>query len=134
MPKQLDPCLRCPHYMRLHGWQQVLYLFHRDYASECSEVPLNSSKDPLSLPGWEVPYYCCSPGDSSCGFWPWMTPILCIISRSHGSHIYMQQMYTRQILWYKKKIDIYNKNDIKITYANKKTTKVETYPSPLAPH
>ena len=104
--------------MRLHGWRQVLYLCHRDCASECSEVPLNSSKDPLSLPDWEVPYYYWSPG-GSCGFWPRTMPILCIIDRSHGSHICMQQTYTRQILWHTKN-DIYNKNDIKITYANKK--------------
>jgi hypothetical protein len=42
-------------------------------------------------------------------------------------------MYIRQILWHIKN-DIYNKNDIKITNKTKKTTKVETYPSPLTPH
>jgi hypothetical protein len=45
----------------------------------------------------------------------------------------MQQIFTRQIHWHTKN-DIYHKNDIKITYANKKTTKVEPYQSPLAPH
>jgi hypothetical protein len=45
----------------------------------------------------------------------------------------MQQTYTHQILWHIKN-DTYNKNDIKITYTNKKTTRVETYPSPLVPH
>jgi hypothetical protein len=106
--------------MRLHGWHQVLYLCHRDCASECSKVPLNSSKYPLSLPGWEVPCYCWSPGSGSYGFWPRTTPVPCIIGRSHRSHICMQQTYIRQILWHIKKNDIYNKNDIKITYTKKK--------------
>jgi hypothetical protein len=110
--------------MRLHGWRQVLYLYHQDCASERSEVLLYSSKDPLGLPNWEVPCYCCSSNGDSCGFWPWMTLISCIIGRLHGSHICMQQKFTRQILWHtKKKNYIYNKNDIKITYANKKNYK-----------
>jgi hypothetical protein len=119
MPKQSDPHLRCPHYMRLHGWQKVLYLCHQDCASECSEVPLNSSKDPLSLPGWEVPYYCYSLGGGSYDFWPRKMLIPCIIGRSHGSHICMQQTYARQIRWHTKN-DIYNKNDIKKNYICKK--------------
>jgi hypothetical protein len=106
--------------MRLHGWCQVLYLCHWDCASEWSEVLLNSSKDPLSLPGWEVPCYYWSPDGNNCNFWPRTMLVPCIISRSHGSHICMQQTYTRQILWHIKKNDIYNKNDIKITYTNKK--------------
>jgi hypothetical protein len=48
-------------------------------------------------------------------------------------HLHATNIYPSNTLAYKKN-DIYNKNDIKITYANKKTTKVETYPSPLAPH
>jgi hypothetical protein len=109
--------------MRLHGWRQVLNLCHRDCASECSKVPLNSSKYPLSLPGWEFSCYCWSPGSGGCGPWPRMMPVPCIIDRSHWSHICMQQTYIRQILWHIKKMMIYNKNDIKITYTTKKNYK-----------
>ena len=90
--------------MRLHGWWQVLYLCHWDCVSEHNKVPLNSLKDPLSLSCWEVPCYCCSSSGGSCDFWSWATPVSCIIGRSHGSHIYMQQMVTRQILWHTKKM------------------------------
>jgi hypothetical protein len=92
--------------MRLHGWRQVLYLCHRDCASERSEVPLNSSKDPLGLSGWKVPCYCCSPSGGSRGLWPWTTPVPCIVGRSHGSHICIQQTYPSNTLAYKKMIYI----------------------------
>ena len=133
--KKPDPCPWHPHYMRLHRWWKVLNLYHRDCASERSKVPLNSPEDSLGLSCWEVPYYCCSPSGGIRGFRSWVMPISCIVGRSHGSHICMQQMFTCQILWHTKN-DIYNKNDIKMTYANKKkqTTKVETFPSLLAPH
>jgi hypothetical protein len=48
-------------------------------------------------------------------------------------HLHATNAYLSNTLAYKKN-DIYNKNDIKITYTNKKTTKVETYPSPLTHH
>jgi hypothetical protein len=92
--------------MRLHGWQQVLYLCHQDYASERSEVSLNSSKDPLSLSDWKVPCYCCSPNGGSHGLWSWTTPVPCIVGRSDGSHICIQQMYSSNTLAYKKMIYI----------------------------
>jgi hypothetical protein len=105
--------------MRLHGWRQVLYLCHRDCASECSEVPLNSSKDPLSLPGWEVPCYCWSPRrqlrllaeDDACS----------VHNRqvARVPHLHATNVYPSNTLAYKKN-DIYNKNDIKITYTKKK--------------
>jgi hypothetical protein len=76
--------------MSLHGGRQVLYLYHGNYASELSEVPLNPPKSPLSLSCWEVPGYCYSPGGGGCGLWPWAVPVLCKIGRSHGSHICTQ--------------------------------------------
>jgi hypothetical protein len=88
-PEQSDPCTMCPHNMRLYGGWQILYLCHRDCASEHNKVPLNSPQDPLGLSYWEVPGYCCSHSDSNHGFWPWGTPVSCIIGRSHGSHICM---------------------------------------------
>jgi hypothetical protein len=90
--------------MSLHGWWQVLYLCHQDYVSEHSEVLLNLSKDPLSLSGWKVPCYYCSPSGGSHGLWPWMTPIPCIVGRSHGSHICIQYTFTHQLLWHTKKM------------------------------
>jgi hypothetical protein len=71
-------------------------------------------------PDWEFSCYYWSPGRSDCGPWPRMMHVPCIIDRSHWSHICMQQTYIRQILWHIKKMMIYNKNDIKITYTTKK--------------
>jgi hypothetical protein len=90
MPKQSDPCLRYPHNMSLQGGRKVLYLCHGNCASEHSKFPLNSPKNPLNLSCWEVPCHCYSPDDGSCGLWPWVTLVPCIIDRSHGSHICMQ--------------------------------------------
>jgi hypothetical protein len=89
-PKQLDPCLRYPHNVSLHGGWQVLYLCHGNCASEFSEVPLNLPNSPLGLSCWEVPCYSFPPGGGSCGLWSWAVPVPCIIGRLHGSHICTQ--------------------------------------------
>jgi hypothetical protein len=58
----------------------------------------------------------------SCGFWLRTTPVPCIIDRSHGPtsacNKHLPIKYTGI-----QKNDIYHKNDIKITYANKKNYK-----------
>jgi hypothetical protein len=101
-PKQLDPCPRYPHNMSLQGGRQVLYLCHGNCVSERSKFPLNLPQDSLSLSCWEVPRYCFSSNGGSCGFWLWVAPVLCIVGRSHGSHIFMQRTFTHQKLWFTK--------------------------------
>jgi hypothetical protein len=108
--------------MRLHGWWQVLYLCHRDCASERSEVTLNSSRDPLSLSSWKVPCYCRSPRGDNHGLWPWTMPVLCIVGRSHRSHICIQQTYPSNNLAYRKMIYITKRHQ---NYICKQTKKLQ---------
>jgi hypothetical protein len=101
--------------MSLHRGQQVLYLCHGNCASERSEVLLNPPKNPLDLPYWEVPCYCCSPGGGSCGLWPWAAPVPCKIGRSHGSHICTQHnVHPSKTLLSKKTIYIYQTKKLHI--------------------
>jgi hypothetical protein len=128
--KQSDLRPWCPHYMRLHGWWQILNLCHRDGASERGKISLNSSQNPLRLTGWKLSSCCWSPYDSRCNPWSRMTPVPHIIHRSLRSHICTQYTRICQILWYKKMI--YKKKQHKNDICFKKKM-MQTYPSHLAP-